>query len=67
MEVWLTCAYSCRFRDRPWQAYPITILTGAYIGYALGVLLGRVPGLFGKKIEFAPGPEGEQERDLKVD
>ncbi|BCS29953.1 PIG-F family protein [Aspergillus puulaauensis] len=54
--------------DRPWQAYPITILTGAYIGYALGVLLGRVPGVFGKKIEFAPGPEdGEQERDIKVD
>ncbi|KAL4991893.1 GPI biosynthesis protein family Pig-F-domain-containing protein [Aspergillus falconensis] len=43
--------------DRPWQAYPITILTGAYVGYALGMLLGRVKGVFGKRIEFAPAPE----------
>ncbi|KAI1910999.1 Glycosylphosphatidylinositol (GPI) anchor assembly protein [Ophidiomyces ophidiicola] len=38
--------------DRPWQAYPITIVTGAYIGYALGSLLGRTPLLFGKRIQF---------------
>ncbi|KAL4903864.1 hypothetical protein BDW74DRAFT_155527 [Aspergillus multicolor] len=43
--------------DRPWQAYPITILTGAYIGYAAGMLLCRVQGLYGKKVQFAPGPE----------
>ncbi|KAL6230114.1 hypothetical protein BDW75DRAFT_223490 [Aspergillus navahoensis] len=43
--------------DRPWQAYPITILTGAYVGYTLGMLLGRVKGVFGKRIEFAPAPE----------
>ncbi|KAL4782184.1 GPI biosynthesis protein Pig-F [Aspergillus varians] len=51
--------------DRPWQAYPITILTGAYIGYALGVLGGRVTGVFGKRVEFAPAPE--QARDVKAD
>ncbi|KAI9035602.1 PIG-F family protein [Aspergillus affinis] len=44
--------------DRPWQAYPITILVGAYIGYALGVGLGRTV-LFGKRIDF------EEEGDTK--
>ncbi|OKL63412.1 Glycosylphosphatidylinositol anchor biosynthesis protein 11 [Talaromyces atroroseus] len=39
--------------DRPWQAYPITILTGAYLGYALGQLIGRTPLLYGKRVEFA--------------
>lgn len=56
-------------RDRPWQAYPITILTGAYIGYALGMLLGQVKGLHGKRVEFAPAPEvvdAEQEADEKA-
>ncbi|EED19770.1 GPI-anchor biosynthesis protein (Pig-F), putative [Talaromyces stipitatus ATCC 10500] len=38
--------------DRPWQAYPITILTGAYLGFAIGQLLGRSPLLYGKRIEF---------------
>lgn len=38
--------------DRPWQAYPITILTGAYLGYALGQLVGRTPLLYGKRVEF---------------
>ncbi|KAL4873930.1 GPI biosynthesis protein family Pig-F-domain-containing protein, partial [Aspergillus spectabilis] len=55
--------------DRPWQAYPITILTGAYIGFAVGMLLGRVKGVFGKRVEFAPAPEGLADRDqggLKV-
>jgi len=38
-------------RDRDWQAWPITIVTGAYIGYAVGKLAGGV--LFkGKRIEF---------------
>ncbi|KAL4946045.1 GPI biosynthesis protein family Pig-F-domain-containing protein [Aspergillus oleicola] len=40
--------------DRPWQAYPITILTGAYIGFCAGMLIGRVRGVFGKRIEFVP-------------
>ncbi|KAL4920676.1 GPI biosynthesis protein family Pig-F-domain-containing protein [Aspergillus aurantiobrunneus] len=53
--------------DRPWQAYPITILTGAYIGYALGVLGGRVTGVFGKRIEFAPPRAQGKEGDVKVD
>ncbi|KAL4806241.1 GPI biosynthesis protein family Pig-F-domain-containing protein, partial [Aspergillus unguis] len=54
--------------DRPWQAYPITILTGAYIGYAAGILLGRVKCLYGKRVEFAPGPEAlEGEEQEKVE
>ncbi|KAI5306451.1 hypothetical protein KEM56_000870 [Ascosphaera pollenicola] len=38
--------------DRAWQAYPITIIAGAYIGYAAFSLLGRCPGIRGKKIRF---------------
>ncbi|KZZ87376.1 GPI biosynthesis protein Pig-F [Ascosphaera apis ARSEF 7405] len=38
--------------DRAWQAYPITIITGAYIGYAVFSLLGRCPGIRGKVIRF---------------
>ncbi|KAL2817088.1 GPI biosynthesis protein family Pig-F-domain-containing protein [Aspergillus granulosus] len=49
--------------DRPWQAYPITILTGAYIGHVLGMLLGRAKGVFGKRLEFVP----QEARDIKVD
>ncbi|KAK1145661.1 Glycosylphosphatidylinositol (GPI) anchor assembly protein [Aspergillus melleus] len=45
--------------DRPWQAYPITILVGAYIGYALGVGLGRTV-LFGKRIDFEEEGEGKK-------
>jgi phosphatidylinositol glycan class F len=55
--------FSCVYRDRPWQAYPITILTGAYIGYVLGMLVGRAKGVFGKRLEFVP----QGARDLKVD
>ncbi|PYH89504.1 PIG-F-domain-containing protein [Aspergillus ellipticus CBS 707.79] len=43
--------------DRPWQAYPITILTGAYIGWAVGMALGRTL-LYGKRIRFVEG-DGE--------
>ena len=28
--------------DRPWQAWPITIVTGAYLGYVLGKSLGSL-------------------------
>ncbi|RAL14334.1 PIG-F family protein [Aspergillus homomorphus CBS 101889] len=38
--------------DRPWQAWPITILTGAYLGFATGTLLGRSRWLFGKRLRF---------------
>lgn len=39
------------FRDRDWQKWPVTIVTGAYIGHVLGKYLGRY--LFkGKRIEF---------------
>jgi hypothetical protein len=39
-------------RDRKWQQWPVTIVTGAYIGYAVGKLLGGTL-LKGKKIMFA--------------
>ncbi|KAH7083807.1 glycosylphosphatidylinositol anchor biosynthesis protein 11 [Paraphoma chrysanthemicola] len=38
--------------DREWQKWPVTIVTGAYIGYAVGKLLGGTL-LKGKKIMFA--------------
>lgn len=39
-------------RDREWQKWPVTIITGAYVGYALGKLLGGTVWK-GKKIMFA--------------
>ena len=48
-------------RDRPWQAYPITIVTGAYIGYALGCAVGRTPLLYGKRIQFEASEAAEPE------
>lgn len=50
-------------RDRPWQAYPITILTGAYIGYVLGSLGGRTPFLYGKRIQLSSKDDEELEED----
>lgn len=47
-------------RDRAWQAYPITVLTGAYIGYVLGSLGGRTPFLYGKRIQFTSSKEEEE-------
>lgn len=40
-------------RDRPWQTYPITIIAGACIGYVLGCWAGRLPFLYGKRIQFS--------------
>ncbi|KAJ4984552.1 GPI biosynthesis protein family Pig-F [Stagonosporopsis vannaccii] len=37
--------------DREWQKWPVTIVTGAYVGYAVGKLLGGTL-LKGKKIMF---------------
>ncbi|KAJ5156934.1 Glycosylphosphatidylinositol anchor biosynthesis protein 11 [Penicillium canariense] len=48
--------------DRPWQAFPITILAGAYIGCAFGSLVSRTPLLYGKRIEFAPEQVEEDEK-----
>ncbi|KAF7585844.1 Glycosylphosphatidylinositol (GPI) anchor assembly protein [Aspergillus hancockii] len=45
--------------DRPWQAFPITILVGAYLGYAVGVCLGRTV-LFGWRLKLEDG-DGEGE------
>ncbi|CAI7675959.1 unnamed protein product [Penicillium manginii] len=48
--------------DRPWQAFPITILAGAYIGYAAGSLISRTPFLYGKRVQFAPEAIEEDEK-----
>ena len=38
-------------RDREWQKWPVTIVTGAYLGYAVGRPVGQYL-LRGKRIEF---------------
>lgn len=38
-------------RDREWQKWPITIVTGAYLGYVVGKLGGEYL-LRGKRIKF---------------
>ena len=40
-----------RCRDREWQQWPVTIVTGAYVGYALGKVVGGTL-LRGKKVMF---------------
>lgn len=62
--IWVD-ADSDEYRDRPWQAYPITILTGAYIGYAVGSLISRSSWLYGKRIQFIP--EVEENMDKKTE
>jgi len=32
--------YANAGRDREWQKWPVTIVTGAYIGYVVGKLVG---------------------------
>ena len=39
------------YRDREWQKWPVTIVTGAYIGFAIGKLVGGTIAK-GKKIMF---------------
>lgn len=58
LELIADCGH---YRDRPWQAFPITILVGAYIGYAVGSLVARTPLLYGKRIQFTP-EEDENEK-----
>ncbi|KAE8164795.1 GPI biosynthesis protein family Pig-F-domain-containing protein [Aspergillus tamarii] len=50
--------------DRPWQAFPITIVIGAYIGYSVGFGLGRTI-LFGKRLKIEE--EGDVVDGKKVD
>jgi phosphatidylinositol glycan class F len=38
-------------RDREWQKWPVTIVTGAYIGYVVGKLIGGTL-LKGKRVMF---------------
>lgn len=61
-EVNVLICYVCR--DRPWQAFPITILVGAYIGYSVGFGLGRTV-LFGKRLKIEE--EGDVVEAKKVD
>lgn len=59
--LFIICYYGAehylRSRDRPWQAYPITIVSGAYVGYALGSAMGRSPVLYGRRIQFSSSAE----------
>ncbi|PKX97996.1 PIG-F family protein [Aspergillus novofumigatus IBT 16806] len=48
--------------DRPWQAFPITILTGAYIGFAVGSVVSRSSWLFGKWLEFMPEQDDQDKK-----
>ncbi|KAJ5893239.1 hypothetical protein N7495_004930, partial [Penicillium taxi] len=48
--------------DRPWQAFPITILLGAYLGYSLGSLISRTPFVYGRRIQFAPEDSTENSK-----
>ncbi|KAJ5791144.1 uncharacterized protein N7518_008155 [Penicillium psychrosexuale] len=50
--------------DRPWQAFPITILVGAYIGYAIGSLLSRTPLVYGKRVKFTSEDLSETEKKI---
>ncbi|EAW11738.1 PIG-F family protein [Aspergillus clavatus NRRL 1] len=52
--------------DRPWQAFPLTILTGAYIGFAVGSGMGRASWLFGKRLEIKSG-EAEADETKKTE
>jgi phosphatidylinositol glycan class F len=36
-----TCIMLTNSRDRDWQKWPITIVTGAYVGWAMGKLAGN--------------------------
>lgn len=53
---------NCSYRDRPWQAFPITILTGAYIGYAVGTFVARTQLVFGKRVRFSEEDAGDAEK-----
>ena len=56
----------CWDRDRPWQAYPVTIITGAYIGYAIGCEVGRTPLVYGKRIDFGGSDEVSQQGSQEI-
>ena len=41
MGHWLTVSFSALdSRDREWQKWPVTVVTGAYVGWAMGNFLG---------------------------
>lgn len=37
--------------DREWQAWPVTVVVGAYVGYAMGKMVGGGWG-WGRRVEF---------------
>ncbi|RMJ24508.1 biosynthesis protein [Aspergillus sp. HF37] len=49
--------------DRPWQAYPVTIVAGAYLGFAVGSVVGRSRWVYGKRIEFSAEELGVEKKD----
>jgi hypothetical protein len=50
-------------RDRPWQAYPVTIIAGAYLGFAVGSVVGRSGWVYGKRITFSAEELGVEKKD----
>jgi len=50
--------------DRPWQAWPVTIVTGAYLGYVAGSLIGRTPLVYGRVVEFDFSTEDERQKEV---
>jgi GPI ethanolamine phosphate transferase 2/3 subunit F len=40
------------YRDRDWQKWPVTIIAGAYAGWAIGKFVGRLV-LYGKTIDLS--------------
>ena len=49
--------------DRDWQAWPVPVLTGAVLGWALGnVLMGKVV-LKGKRIDMSEEKRGVGEQN----
>lgn len=52
----------CSYRDRPWQAFPITIITGAYIGYVVGSFVARTSHVFGKRVRFSEEDAADAEK-----
>ena len=40
----------------------MTILAGAYLGFVIGSVVGRAPGVFGKRIEFTAEELGVEKK-----
>jgi GPI ethanolamine phosphate transferase 2/3 subunit F len=52
--------------DREWQKWPVTVLVGVYLGWAVGRLLTASAGwALGRRINM-DAPQGEEEHDAEV-